>query len=97
MNNSVNDQVNQSLLAPSKPKEFNLERHLTQIGITIDNVNCTVCHLPHSDKDEWCYRPHLTHLCEHCGSEFEGNLKGVSYPLLTDEKTEISDICNINK
>lgn len=78
----MNDQVN--LLAASK--EFNLEQHLNTIGINIVNVNCTYCNEPHSDKDEWCYRPHKTHLCEHCGKEFtiEGLSKSVSNPVLTD-------------
>lgn len=65
--------------------DFNLIRHLTNLGIKIDNVNCTFCGMPHSDKDEWCYKPHKTHLCEHCNELFEGNLKGVSNPVLTDE------------
>lgn len=34
-------------------------------------IQCPRCNRYHVDREEWYYRPHHTHLCEHCGNEWD--------------------------
>jgi Domain of unknown function (DUF3850) len=52
------------------------------ISIPIEDVTCSSCKRKHFDIGEWAVKPHKTHLCRHCGTEFEGTVKGVSRPIL---------------
>ena len=40
-------------------------------------INCPHCGKTHVDRGEWEDRPHHTHLCEHCGKEFEVYVAGI--------------------
>ena len=38
-------------------------------------LHCVVCNEQHVDRDEWATRPHKTHWCEHCGTEWRPSLR----------------------
>lgn len=39
-------------------------------------LHCPYCHRQHIDEGAWAQREHKTHLCAHCGQEFD-----VSHPV----------------
>lgn len=39
-------------------------------GLVRRRMDCVKCGLRHVDKGEWATRPHKTHRCENCGSEW---------------------------
>lgn len=51
----------------------------------IENLYCPHCGAQHFDINRWALKPHKTHLCLTCGEIFEGEIKGVSYPQISQE------------
>ncbi len=60
----------------------------------VENLNCPHCGATHSDIDKWALKPHKTHLCLNCGEMFEGTVKAISHPHLSQEYV-LSEIENM--
>jgi hypothetical protein len=55
-------------------------------------IHCPACGKDHVDAGEWEDKPHHTHLCEHCGAEFDFYAFGKDIP---SQDKEIIDLLNI--
>lgn len=73
--------------------EAELQRSI-EAGMRIERLECPNCKQPHNDVVEWAIRPHKTHLCLFCGFLFEGNFKGVSNSLFSENHIFVRGVNN---
>lgn len=77
-------------LDPEMVRMYMVQKSFSFLGKYIVSLNCPNCGKDHFDVEENAFKPHKTHLCEHCGEEFKDNtrFKGVvSNPLVKKIKT----------
>lgn len=56
-------------MPPGAAPFFRAPRPFTSVRSA--ELRCPRCGRFHVDREEWAWRPHHTHLCEHCDHEFE--------------------------
>lgn len=72
--------INGIILNRDAVQLFMAQINTPSISKYINSLNCSSCGKPHLDKGEYAIKPHKTHLCEYCGSEFEASRKCISNP-----------------
>lgn len=66
-------------LDPEMVRYYMVQKSFSFLGKYIVSLMCPACKMDHFDKGENAFRLHKTHICEHCGVEFNDNtrFKGV--------------------
>lgn len=72
-------------LPANQVKIFMAQMAIPHLRDSILPLKCTNCNEDHFDFGEYAYQLHITHICEHCGAEFESPFrkkKTISNPVV---------------